>query len=158
MRSSPLKDQVDPEVQELFALCLRWRREAGFLRISRRTYSEGRTSGEGAWQSRAESPGSYRCRSLTPTSFGSVANGIRASVVRLPKQSIRLRRDPEDLFDVMYLTQDVTFCQPPNLSLANHIHGFVSRDGTQCSLDGSEPEAGGHALLHESMILLQNII
>ena len=53
----------------------------------------------------------------------------------------------------MHLTRDVTFCQPPDLPLANHIHCLISRDGSQCSLDGSEPEAGGHALLDESVIL-----
>jgi hypothetical protein len=72
--------------------------------------------------------------------------------------SIRLCCDPEDLFHVMHLTQDVIFCQPPNLSLTNHIHGFVSPDGSQGYLDGSEPEAGGHTFLHKSVILFQNII
>src|SRR5262249_53161619 len=89
---------------------------------------------------------------------GSVANRICASAVAISRATVRLRCNPEDLLDVMHLTEDVSLCQPPDLSLANHIHCLISRDGSQRSVDGSEPQAGGHALLHESVILLQHII
>jgi hypothetical protein len=39
----------------------------------------------------------------------------------------------------MHLTEDVSLGQPPDLPFANHIHGLVSRYGSQCSLNGSEP-------------------
>ena len=74
------------------------------------------------------------------------------------KARVRLSGDPEDPLDVMHLTEDVSLCQPPDLSLANHIHCLISRDGSQRSIDGSEPQADRHPLLHESVILLQHII
>jgi hypothetical protein len=58
----------------------------------------------------------------------------------------------------MHLTDEVNFWQPPDLPLANHVHRLISRDGSLRSMDGPEPQARGHALLHESVILLQNIV
>jgi len=56
------------------------------------------------------------------------------------------------------LSDNITLWQPAHLSFAGHVHGFVALDRSQCAIDGSEPKAGGGALLHESIILLQDFI
>ena len=69
-----------------------------------------------------------------------------------------LGSDPEDLLDVMHLAEDVILGQPADLPFSNHVHRLIARDGSQRPVVGSEPQAGGDALLHESVILLQNVV
>ena len=90
--------------------------------------------------------------------IGSVANRWLRGEVRGMSASEELCSDPEHAVNEADLTNDIALCQPAHLSLADHVHRLVSLDRSQRIIDGSEPEAGGDPLLHESMILLQDII
>src|SRR5579872_5760557 len=65
---------------------------------------------------------------------------------------------PECLFNVADLSDDVALRQPPNLSLSDHVHRFISCDGLYRPVDRSEPQAARHSPLEESVILLQHIV
>src|ERR1044072_216064 len=66
--------------------------------------------------------------------------------------------EPEHSFDETYLSNDIALCEPAHLPLTNHVHRLVPLDRSQRTIHRSEPEAGSNPLLHEAMILLQNII
>src|SRR6266705_6820468 len=70
----------------------------------------------------------------------------------------KLCADSEEAFNESDLPNDVALGQPFHLSFANHVHGLIARDGSDRPVGGSKPQAGGDSLLHESMILLQDII
>ena len=51
-----------------------------------------------------------------------------------------------------------TSCYPADLTFADDVHGLVSSNRVQCAIDGSEPLASQDALLHETMILLEDVV
>ena len=72
--------------------------------------------------------------------------------------SEKLFSHPEHALNEADLSDNIALCQPAHLSLADHVHCLVPLDRPQRAIHGSEPEAGSDAILHESMILLQDII
>jgi hypothetical protein len=69
-----------------------------------------------------------------------------------------LGRDPEQAFDELLLAEKFTFRQPPDLTLSDDVHCFVSRDRAQCSFHRPETLTGQDPLLHETMILFDDVI
>src|SRR5215469_18875222 len=47
---------------------------------------------------------------------------------------------------------------PADLTFADDVHGLVSRYRVQRAIDGSEPLASHDRLLHETMILLKDVV
>src|SRR5258705_3661048 len=90
--------------------------------------------------------------------WGSVANRQREAETTRGRVMLKLCSDSEQAFNEPDLADDVALRQPFHLSFANHVHGLVSGNGSDRPVGGSEPQAGGDSLLHESMILLQDII
>ena len=66
--------------------------------------------------------------------------------------------DAVNLVDEPDLPDNIALWKPAYLSLSDHVHRLISRDRVQRAAYGSEPEAGGNALLDETMILFQDII
>src|SRR3954452_24056096 len=66
--------------------------------------------------------------------------------------------EPKESFDETDLSDDVAFRQPSHLSLSDHVHRLVTRDGPQCAVNRAEPKTRRDALLHEAMILLQYVV
>src|SRR5215475_6920525 len=71
---------------------------------------------------------------------------------------IVLGSNSENLLDVMDLASNIAFCQAPDLPFADHVHRLITGDGSQGAFHRSEPQAGRHSSLKESMILLQHIV
>ena len=51
------------------------------------------------------------------------------------ERGLPLRSEPEGLFDVVDLSDDVALRQPADLSFSDHVHGFIPRNGSQCPID-----------------------
>ena len=69
----------------------------------------------------------------------------------------------ERAFDEPHLAEGIGLRQPADLSLPDDVHcfvsrNFVSRNGVQRAIDGSETLTGDHALFSEAVILLQNVV
>ena len=66
--------------------------------------------------------------------LGSVATRFGCPVVNY-ERGLPLRSEPEGLFDVVDLSDDVALRQPADLSFSDHVHGFIPRNGSQCPID-----------------------
>ena len=89
--------------------------------------------------------------------LGSVANsGISEGelIVRLEV----LCSNTEEGVDELTLADDIALAQPTNLSFSDCMHRLISLDGSRRAFGGPESEAGGDALLDESMVLFDHII
>src|SRR5215813_6783072 len=70
----------------------------------------------------------------------------------------RLSCDAEGAFNEADLADNVGLRQPSDLPLADDVHRLVRYDRVQRAVDGSEPLAGNHPLLHKPMVLLNHIV
>jgi hypothetical protein len=61
-------------------------------------------------------------------------------------------------FPRQQLTNSVLMTHTSDLSLANHMHCFVSLDGIYRALNGPKPVTGNNALLGEAVILLDDVV
>src|ERR1035437_6666478 len=59
---------------------------------------------------------------------------------------------------VCNLSSHVVLCEPPDLTLADHVHCLVPRDRVQRAADGSKPQARRDSLLDESMVLFHDVV
>ena len=69
-----------------------------------------------------------------------------------------LSSEAERLLDETYLTNGVVLGKPADLPFSNHVHCFVPRDRSQCSVYGSEPLTGHYPLFYETMVLLDSVV
>ena len=60
--------------------------------------------------------------------------------------------------DEVTLANDIAFVQPTDLSLSDCMHRLIALDGSRRAFGRPEPEAGGDALLDESMIVLDDVV
>ena len=63
----------------------------------------------------------------------------------------------EEGMDELTLANDIALVQPTDLSLSDGMHRLIARDCSRRAFGRPEPEAGGDALLDESMILLDDV-
>src|SRR5437763_8328078 len=73
-----------------------------------------------------------------------------------------MRRD-QTLSPKMNLTKrtcssDVSFCQPSNLSFADHVHCFIALDRSLRARERAEAEARLYAPFDGTVILLDNVV
>jgi len=66
--------------------------------------------------------------------------------------------EPEEESDEADLFSDVALCQPSNLSLADHMHCFISLDRSLRTREGAEAEARLDPPFDRTVILLDNVV
>jgi hypothetical protein len=66
--------------------------------------------------------------------------------------------EPKDEFDEADLFSDVAFCQPSNLSFADHVHCFIALDRSLCARERAKAEARPDPPFDRTVILLDNVI
>jgi hypothetical protein len=64
----------------------------------------------------------------------------------------------EELVDELNLTPNISSARPPNLPLPDHVHSFVTLNGSLRRLEFSEPLLGVHPAFDRSVVLLQNVV
>jgi hypothetical protein len=64
----------------------------------------------------------------------------------------------EELVDELNLTPNIFPAYPTGLPLPDHVHGFVTLNGSLRRLEFSEPLLGVHPAFDRSVILLQDIV
>jgi hypothetical protein len=64
----------------------------------------------------------------------------------------------EELVDELNLTPKIIPVQPPNLTLPDHMDGFVALDRSTSCLEFSESLLGVYSTLDRSMVLFQDVV
>jgi hypothetical protein len=60
--------------------------------------------------------------------------------------------------DETLLSDHIAFFEPADLTFTDNVHRLVSRNRTQCAVRRTEPLTGQHALLHKTMVLLNDVV
>ena len=71
---------------------------------------------------------------------------------------VELRSDAKEGMNEPALPNHITLGQPPDLPFPDQMHHFVTIDRPQCSFCRPEPQTRRHALLDESMVLLNDVV
>ena len=66
----------------------------------------------------------------------------------------RLRGENQGLIDETDLADYISLSQPPDLTFSDHVHRLISTYRAYRTGHRTKPEASGHPLLDESMVLL----
>ena len=64
----------------------------------------------------------------------------------------------EELVNELNLAPNIRAAHPPNLSLADHVNGFLALNRSPCRLEFSEALLGLPATFDRSVILLQDVV
>ena len=64
----------------------------------------------------------------------------------------------EELVDELNLTPTIFPAYPASLPLPDHVHSFVTLNGSPCRLEFSETLLGVHPAFDRAVILLQDIV
>ena len=71
---------------------------------------------------------------------------------------MNLGRNTEEGVDELTLADDIALVQPTDLSLSGCMHRLIALDSSRRAFGRPELQAGGDALLGESIILLDDVV